>query len=187
MPVKKKPAKKAKLKKHPGGRPTKFTKEIKVKVEKLSRRGFTDKEIAEIIDVNELTIHRWKLKHKEFSKSMALWKEQADDKVEKSLFERACGYSHPDTKPQWVETTDLVDNVLVKSGKWVYADMIKHYPPDTPAASLWLRNRRPGEWRDKQDREIYGKDGAPIEQIVSFPPPFKTIEEWEAWKKKCES
>ena len=25
----------------------------------------------------------------------------------------------------------------------------EHYPPDTQAASLWLRNRQPRQWRDK--------------------------------------
>ena len=27
----------------------------------------------------------------------------------------------------------------------------EHYPPDTPAASLWLRNRQPAKWRDRQE------------------------------------
>ena len=26
-----------------------------------------------------------------------------------------------------------------------------HYPPDTQAASLWLRNRQPAKWRDRQE------------------------------------
>uniref|UniRef100_A0A6H1ZJD0 Putative DNA binding, helix-turn-helix domain containing protein n=1 Tax=viral metagenome TaxID=1070528 RepID=A0A6H1ZJD0_9ZZZZ len=175
MAAKKKIAKVKPKKKHPGGRPTKFNKEIKAKAEKLSRRGFTDQEIADILDVNKTTIVRWKLKHAEFCTSMGLWKEQADDKVEKSLFERACGYSHPDTKAQWVETTELIDGELVKCGKWVYADMIKHYPPDTPAASLWLRNRRPKDWRDKIDHELGGKDGGPIE-IQSSPEEKKMLQ-----------
>jgi hypothetical protein len=31
----------------------------------------------------------------------------------------------------------------------VYAEYTEHYPPDTGAASLWLRNRQPEKWRDK--------------------------------------
>ena len=29
-----------------------------------------------------------------------------------------------------------------------------HHPPDTQAASLWLRNRQPHRWRDKHEVEI---------------------------------
>ena len=33
----------------------------------------------------------------------------------------------------------------------VYAPYTEHYPPDTQAASLWLRNRQPAKWRDRQE------------------------------------
>jgi hypothetical protein len=33
----------------------------------------------------------------------------------------------------------------------VYAPYTEHYPPDTHAASLWLRNRQPTKWRDRQE------------------------------------
>ena len=39
----------------------------------------------------------------------------------------------------------------------------KHYPPDTTAAIFWLKNRQKSKWRDKQDHEISGPDGKPIE------------------------
>jgi hypothetical protein len=35
-------------------------------------------------------------------------------------------------------------------------------PPDTAAAFIWLKNRRPGSWRDKHEQEITGKDGKPL-------------------------
>ena len=31
----------------------------------------------------------------------------------------------------------------------VCASYTEHYPPDTQAASLWLRNRQPAKWRDR--------------------------------------
>jgi hypothetical protein len=33
----------------------------------------------------------------------------------------------------------------------VYAPYTEHYPPETQAASLWLRNRQPAKWRDRQE------------------------------------
>ncbi|WP_295448053.1 hypothetical protein [uncultured Thiodictyon sp.] len=32
-------------------------------------------------------------------------------------------------------------------------EISKHYPPDTAAASLWLRNRQPALWWDKVEIE----------------------------------
>uniref|UniRef100_A0A6H1ZFW7 Putative DNA binding, helix-turn-helix domain containing protein n=1 Tax=viral metagenome TaxID=1070528 RepID=A0A6H1ZFW7_9ZZZZ len=154
MAAKKKPAEKAKTGKHPGGRPTKFNKEVKAKAEKLSRRGFIDREIAEILGVSERTVNRWKIKQPEFCQSLNLWKEHADENVERSLYERACGSVHADTKAQWVETTDLIDGKLIRGGKWVYADMVKHYPPDPTSMIFWLKNRRPETWRDKTEHDV---------------------------------
>jgi hypothetical protein len=30
----------------------------------------------------------------------------------------------------------------------------KHYPPDTAAAIIWLKNRQPERWRDKIEQEV---------------------------------
>jgi hypothetical protein len=38
-------------------------------------------------------------------------------------------------------------------GEPVLTTIVKHYPPDTNAASLWLRNRHPQRWRDKIEHE----------------------------------
>ena len=45
----------------------------------------------------------------------------------------------------------------------MYAPYREIVPPDTTAAIFWLKNRRSDEWRDKQEQEISGKDGAPIQ------------------------
>lgn len=132
--------------KHPGGVKTKFTIENKAKAEKLSRRGFTDKETAEIIDVSERSITRWKTKHPEFSLSLSLWKVESNGKVEKSLFERATGYCHPETKAQWVSSEG--------GGQWETIDMVKHYPPDATSMIFWLKNRDPERWKDKTEQDV---------------------------------
>jgi hypothetical protein len=36
----------------------------------------------------------------------------------------------------------------------VYAPYVANYPPDTAAASLWLRNRQPEKWRDRQNLDV---------------------------------
>jgi hypothetical protein len=67
------------------------------------------------------------------------------------LFRRATGYSHPETK--------------VFCGEWGerQVKVTKHYPPDTAACFIWLKNRRPEKWRDVQKLEHSGVNGGPIE------------------------
>jgi len=76
--------------------------------------------------------------------------------VARSLYQRAIGYSHEDVDIR------VVDKEIVKT------KIVKHYPPDVTAASLWLRNRRPDLWRDKQDIEVSGKGGGPVTMKVVY-------------------
>jgi hypothetical protein len=57
--------------------------------------------------------------------------------------ERACGYSHGAVK---IYRAD--DGWVIKVPCTV------EYPPDTTAASLWLRNRQPRLWRDKHEIDV---------------------------------
>ena len=135
------------------GRPSKFTKENRAKAEKLSRRGFTDAEVSEILGINHSTLTRWKQKHKDFCITLKDWKESSDENVKRSLYERACGYSHVETKAQWVTDTEIIDGKPFTVGRWETIDLIKHYPPETTADIFWLKNRQPEKWRDKKDFE----------------------------------
>lgn len=125
------------------GRPTKFQKAFCSQAAKLCGLGAIDKDLAEFFEVNEDTINEWKKVHPEFSESLKEAKEALDAKVERSLFERATGYSHPDTKFATFEGT-ISDS----------QEFTKHIPPDTTAAIFWLKNRQPTKWRDKFDHEI---------------------------------
>jgi len=134
-----------------GGRPTKFTKEIKKQIKSLVLLGLTDKQVAEGVGVCEDTIHNWKKGHPKFFESLKDWKEEADKKVEKSLYERACGFVHPETKVQYIQGQDG------EEGEWKSIDLEKHYPPDATSMIFWLKNRHPDRWRDKQELEVSGK------------------------------
>lgn len=109
--------------------------------------GAIDKQMAEFFGVTEQTINNWKNDHPSFFESMSLGKAQADAMVAKSLYQRAVGYSHPETK---IATRDgqITDTL----------DVVKHYAPDTAAASFWLKNRQPDIWRDK--KEVVFDNGA---------------------------
>lgn len=134
-----------------GGRPSNYKTEYAEQAYKLCLLGATDKEMADFFGVSEVTFNAWKKNHPEFLKSLKEGKESADANVASRLYQRAMGYSHPE------------DKIFNDNGEPLIVPTIKHYPPDTTAAIFWLKNRRKDQWRDKQDMELTGKDGGPIE------------------------
>lgn len=129
------------------GRPSSFRPEFERVARFLYQRGATDAEVAEALGVSEQTINAWKRAHPEFLESLRDGKREADDRVERALFERATGYSHEAVK---IITVSDGNNMGSHVEQIPYTE---HYPPDTTAAIFWLKNRRPGAWRDKQELE----------------------------------
>lgn len=124
--------------KHPGGRPSKYDPVFAKQAEKLALLGATDQEIADFFEVTERTINRWKHDHEEFCQALKAGKDVADDRVERSLYQRAVGYEQEEVK------------IFMPAGKDdpVYAPYRAKIAPDVTAAIFWLKNRRSEEWRD---------------------------------------
>jgi hypothetical protein len=75
-------------------------------------------------------------RYPEFGASLKMGKNQADERMERSLYERGLGYSY-----------DAVKIFLPYGSKEpIYAPYIEHVPPDTTAAIFWLKNRDPARW-----------------------------------------
>lgn len=137
--------------KHPGGRPTLYKEEYCELGYKLCMLGLTDIELAEFFGVVESTIYEWKNKHPEFSEALKRGKDISDADMAVSLYKRGMGYSHPEDKifsGGYDESGNPREPIIVET--------TKHYPPDTAAAIIWLKNRQPRKWRDKQDHEHTG-------------------------------
>ena len=158
--------------KRPIGRPSAYQPQFAEQAFKLCLLGATDRQMADIFGVSEQTLNAWKVEHPDFLESLARGKTAADAKVAESLYKRALGYSHSAVK------------VFMPAGAEapVYAPYTEHYPPDTQAASWWLKNRHPDMWRDRQEHELSGKDGAPLMPAVSVvigaarPQPMAVVE-----------
>lgn len=129
----------------PTGRPSKYQPEFLEQAKKLCTLGATDREMADFFKVSESTFYLWKLEHPDFSEALKVGKESADDRVEKSLYRRALGYTH-----------DAVKIFHDKDAGTTEVPYVEHYPPDTVACIFWLKNRRPDLWRDKQEVEHTG-------------------------------
>jgi hypothetical protein len=125
------------------GRPTAYEERFVDMAYRMTLLGATIQALAEHFSVNMDTIHEWRSKHADFSDAIARGRDEADSHVAHSLYHRAKGYSHP-----------AVKIFCTKDGEIVEGHYTEHYPPDTMAASLWLRNRRPDLWRDKQEHDV---------------------------------
>jgi hypothetical protein len=125
-------------------RPTKYKPEFASQAAKLCSLGATDAQLADFFQVAVSTVQLWKVEHKEFSDSIKVPKAEADERVEQSLYRRAMGFEHDET------------DIRVVGGELVLTPIRKVYPPDTTAAIFWLKNRKPAEWRDKQEMEHSG-------------------------------
>lgn len=132
-------------------RPTKFKPEFIEQAKKLCAIGATDMEIADFFGVSLSTLFAWRAENREFLDAIKTAKDVADNRVERRLYERATGYSHPEV------------DIRVIDGKIVQTEIRKHYPPDTAAAFIWLKNRQPGRWRDKTSVEHTGPEGGPVQ------------------------
>jgi transposase-like protein len=125
----------------------------------LARNGKTVADMAEALDIGLATFKRWMIDHPEFRAALELGREAADERVERSLFERATGYEHPAVK------------ILTVSGGQGMGSHIEtvpyteRYPPDVEAAKFWLKNRKPAKWREKSEVEQNVKH-----YVVELPP-----------------
>lgn len=127
------------------GRPTSYKPEYAEQAAKLCALGATDYELADFFNVDTRTIYRWKHEHQDFCQSVTCGKEMSDERVARSLYNRAVGYTFESEK------------VFQFQGQIVRANTVEHVPPDPSAAKLWLTNRRPDDWRDKQEHEHRGQ------------------------------
>lgn len=129
------------------GRPTDYRDEYCELAERMCMLGLIDSELAEVFDVCEQTLNNWKSAHPEFMESIKRGRVISDANVAKSLYHRAIGYNHP------------AEKIMMFQGEVFREEFTEHYPPDTQAASLWLRNRQPRLWRDQKQLDNTSSDG----------------------------
>lgn len=130
--------------KRPIGRPTKYKHEYAEQAYKLCLLGATDADMADFFNVEVSTLNNWKNEFPEFLESIKKGKMLADANVADRLYQRAMGYEAPDV------------DIRVVEGEIIETPLTKYYPPDTPAAIFWLKNRQRSKWRDKVDNEVSG-------------------------------
>lgn len=146
----------------PAGRPTEYDSSYPEVATKLCKLGAKDVELADFFGVSVTTITNWKTAHPEFLAAIKTAKAEADARVERSLYERATGYSYDAVK---ILTVSLGNNSGSEVQQVPYRE---HVPPDPTSMIFWLKNRQPKKWREKIEHT--GADGGPV-VITWLPPP----------------
>ena len=118
----------------------------------LATIGKTDEEIADLLGITRVTLHRWRKKYQDCHTASDEGKAIIDKEIEDTLFSRATG------------AKKLTEKKIIKlpDGSTRQEITEKEIAPDTTAMIFWLKNRKPTEWRDKQDVEMSGSVGVQI-------------------------
>ena len=128
-----------------------LTPEGLLKLEGWARDGLTDEQIAYNMGICRDTLIQWKKRYSDISDTLKKGKEVVDRQVENALLKRALGYKYTEVTKERTE-----------GGFVVTKEVTKEVVPDTTAQIFWLKNRKPNEWRDKQNVELEGEIGVNI-------------------------
>lgn len=123
------------------GRPSGYNPDMLPIIRKFVALGATDVEIADMLEIDPATFYRWKHDHESFCEAINTSKAHADQRIERSLYQKACGYTYKE---------DVVS--VIKTGQYETAVEVttveRQQPPDTAAMIFWLKNRKRGEWNN---------------------------------------
>src|SRR5215213_542305 len=125
-----------------GGRSTLYKPDFAAQAEVAARFGATTEELAELFNVSTRTIDRWAVARDEFRQALKAGQDAADDRVERTLYQKALGF-----------TKEVVKPMMGKNG----IELVRYtetVDPDTTSIIFWLKNRKPEEWRDKTQTKL---------------------------------
>jgi transcriptional regulator with XRE-family HTH domain len=139
-----------------------LTPEGLLRIEGWARDGLIDEQIAKNMGISPSTLYEWKKAYPEILESLKKSKEVADREIENALFERALGGVHEVRKTFKVKRTfyDEEGRKCEKEELKTGIDEV-YIPGDTTAQIFWLKNRKPEQWRDKQEVQ----DTAAVEKL----------------------
>jgi transposase len=129
-----------------------LTEENLLLVEGWARDGLTDEQISHNMGVSRSTLYEWKKNYPDFLDALKRGKEVIDRQVENALLKSALGFEYEEEM-----ITNKGDVVKVK----------KYERPSNTAQIFWLKNRKPVDWRDKQELNINRTEETDNEQNVN--------------------
>ena len=128
-----------------------LTEDGLLKVQGWARDGLSNEQIAHNMGVSAKTLCEWQNRFGEFRNAIKKGKEVVDREVENAMLKRALGYEYDEVtqEPVTDKDTGITEMRVTKR-------VTKQIVPDVTAQIFWLKNRKPGEFRDKRDVELSG-------------------------------
>lgn len=124
-------------------------------LEAWARDGLTDEQIAGNMGINVRTLYNWKKRNVQIFQSLKTNKELADIEVENALRKKALGFHETEQTVSTRKTVEYENGKRVREiTEPIVTEVEKYYPPDTTAQIFWLKNRKPEQWREKQEQKV---------------------------------
>ena len=147
-----------------------LTREGLVRIQGWARDGLIMKQIARNMGIGLSTLKEWRTKFPELEKTLEQGKDSADREVENALYKSAIGYTLRIQKPVKVKTVDYdpeTGKKIREAEKWVAVEEEIHIPPQVTAQIFWLKNRKPDQWREKNDLTLTPTNGV-LESLLEL-------------------
>lgn len=130
-----------------------------VLIEGLARDGYTNKDIAMRLGIDETALYNAKRTRPEINDAINRGKQLVDYKVENALLKSALGY----------RTKEVKVTTIMRYGKVVEEQketLTKDVPPNSTACQVWLYNRKPEQWKRNRDNFLAEDEEATIQVTV---------------------
>lgn len=144
------------------GRPEKYKPAMNKTAKLMAECGWTDKKIAEGLQIHIDTLIQWRSKYPKFSEAIHTGRYNTPASVVKSLGLRARGIRFAETTEVWAEETtryamvpdpekpgELKEVKVIVPRQIIETKVVKKFiPPDVTAIKYVLNNRDPEHWKD---------------------------------------
>lgn len=147
-----------------------ITEDGLTKIQGWARDGLIDKQIARNMSIALATLKTWKVRFPEIAEALRKGKEVVDREVENALFKSALGFMQKVKKPvriREVEYDPKSGKKIRESEKWVQVEEEIYVPPQVTAQIFWLKNRKPDQWREKNDLTLTPSNGV-LESLMEL-------------------
>lgn len=118
---------------------------------RLALLGLNNDEMAIGLGITTYTLETWLKDKPEFRRAVNKGRQEADSKVVRALYKRACGYQYEDTHISVIKDSQTQQPIVVTT------PVVRHQPPDVQAAIFWLTNRQRDLWTNTSRVEHSGK------------------------------
>jgi len=131
-----------------------LTEEGLLKITGWARDGLINAQIAKNMGVARKTLRDWQDRFPEIAEALRKGKEVVDREVENALYKSAIGYTKKVRKPVKVKLVDYdpeTGKKIREAETWQAIEEEIFVPGNVTAQIFWLKNRKPDQWREKND------------------------------------